>query len=89
MRDWTNQILPLALKLNETSFTGPEMQSTIDELSKLGNQLSNGIDANKNGTIDPIKGECGAINAYNYGVYMADFTIYTGPNRIPPTPTNK
>jgi len=89
MRDWTNQILPLALKLNETSFTSSEMQSTIDELSKLGNDLSNGTDANKNGTIDPIKGECGAINAYNYGIYMADFSIYTGPNRIPPTPANK
>ena len=89
MQGWTNQILPLALKLNETTFTNPEMQSTVDELSKLGNDLLNGLDANKNGRIDPIKGECGAIDAYNYGVYMADFPIFTGPNRIPPTPTSK
>ncbi len=85
MRVWTNQILPLALKLNTTPFTSPEIQSTIDELSKLGNELSNGIDVNNNGTIDPIQGECGAINAYNYGVSMADFLIYSGPNRTPPT----
>jgi hypothetical protein len=88
MQGWTNQILPLALKLNQTSF-GSEMQPTIDELSKLGDELLNGFDVNNNGTIDPTKGECGAKNAYNYGVYMADFLILTGPNRIPPTPTSK
>jgi hypothetical protein len=88
MRDWTNQILPLALKLNGTSF-GTEMQPTIDELSKLGTELLDGIDVNNNGRIDPIEGECGATDAYNYGVYMADFPIYTGPNRTPPTPTGK
>ncbi len=88
MRDWTNQILPLAVKLNGTSF-GPEMKLTIDKLSQLGSELSNGIDVNKNGTIDPIEGECGATDAYNYGTYMADFPILTGPNRIPPTPTGK
>jgi len=89
MQGWTNQILPLALKLNETSFTDPEMQSTIDQLAKLGNDLLNGLDVNNNGRIDPIEGECGATDAYNYGVYMADFPLYSGPDRIPPTPTNK
>ena len=89
MRGWTNQILPLALKVNETSFTSPDMKSTIDELSKLGSELLDGIDVNQNGRIDPIEGECGATDAYNYGVYMADFPIFTGPNRIPPTPTGK
>jgi serine/threonine protein kinase len=84
MRGWTNQILPLALKLNETSF-GNEMQPTIDQLSKLGSGLLNGTDVNKNGRIDPIEGECGAKDAYNYGVYMADFSIYTGANKMPPT----
>ena len=84
MRGWTNQILPLALKLNGTKF-GTEMQPTIDELSKLGSELLIGIDVNQNGRIDPIEGECGAKNAYDYGVYMADFPILTGPNRTPPT----
>src|SRR5215213_2084819 len=84
MRGLTNQILPLALKLDGTSF-GTGMQPTIDELSKLGTELLNGNDVNKNGTIDPIEGECGATDAYNYGTYLADFQIYTGPNRTPPT----
>jgi tRNA A-37 threonylcarbamoyl transferase component Bud32 len=84
MKGWTDQILPLALKLQETPF-GSEMQSTIDELSRLGKALSQGVDANKNGSIEPIEGECGALQAYDYGTYMADFPIFTGTNRLPPT----
>jgi hypothetical protein len=84
MTGWTKAILPLALKLQGTSF-GPEMKPTIDELSKLGSQLLNGVDTNGNGNIDPMEGECGAENAYKYGTYLADFTIFPGSNRIPPT----
>jgi hypothetical protein len=88
MKGWTDQILPLALKLQEMPF-GPEMKPIIDELSSLGKALSNGVDANKNGTVDPVEGECGAVQAYDYGTYMADFPIFTGPNRLPPTAENK
>ncbi|HLO15531.1 MAG TPA: serine/threonine-protein kinase, partial [Anaerolineales bacterium] len=84
MTDWTNQMLPLALKLNSTPY-GPEMKPIIDELSKLGEELVNGADTNGNGLVEPIAGECGAGKAYEYGWYMADFPIYTGPNRVPPT----
>jgi len=89
MKDWTNQILPLALKLQATSFGSPDMKPTLDELSKLGKALSNGVDANHNGIVDPSKGECSASQAYDYGTYMADFPIFEGPNRIPPTAENK
>jgi serine/threonine protein kinase len=84
MDAWTNQILPLALQLNETPF-GPEMQPIIDELSKLGDQLVNGADTNENGIIEPVEGECGADKAYEYGRYMADFPIYIGPDKTPPS----
>jgi len=88
MEGWTQEILPLALKLQETSF-GPEMKPTIDELSQLGKAIHLGVDANTNGAVAPSPGECGATNAYNYGTYMADFQILTGSNRVPPTPENK
>jgi serine/threonine protein kinase len=88
MKGWTDEILSLALKLKDTSF-GPEMKPIIDQLSKLGDALLNGIDANQNGQVDPLEGECGADLAYKYGTYMADFPLYSGANRIPPTPTNK
>jgi hypothetical protein len=84
MEEWTMQILPLALQLHETSF-GPEMQPIIEELSTLGKALSDGEDANGNGTIEPVLGECGAYQAYYYGTWMADFPIFSGPNRLPPT----
>jgi serine/threonine protein kinase len=83
MEGWTNQILPLALKLNETAY-GPAMKPVIDELSTLGDALLNGVDKNNNGQIEPIEGECGAGKAYELGWFMADFPIYTGPNRTPP-----
>jgi hypothetical protein len=84
METWTMQILPLALELQEMEF-GPEMKPVIDELSTLGKALSHGVDTNNNGTIGPREGECGAFQAYYYGIYMADFPIFTGSNRIPPT----
>jgi tRNA A-37 threonylcarbamoyl transferase component Bud32 len=84
MKEWTDQILPLALQLQGMEF-GPEMKPMIDELSTLGLALSKGVDANKNGTKEPIQGECGALQAYDYGTNMADFPIFIGANRIPPT----
>jgi hypothetical protein len=84
MNGWTNELLPLALKLNDTSF-GSEMQDTINKMSELGDALLNGIDVNSNGNIDAIDGECGAAKAYDYASYIADFPIYIGPNRTPPT----
>ena len=80
---WTSQLLPLALKLNTITF-GPEMKQTIDEMSKLGDALVNGIDANGNGNIEPVDGECGAGKAYEYGWGLAEFSLYIGPNRVPP-----
>ena len=84
MEDLTNQILPLALELQEMPF-GQEMEPIINELSTLGKALSNGVDANKNGIVEPPDEQCGAFQAYDYGTNMGDFPIFLGPNRLPPT----
>jgi hypothetical protein len=84
MKEWTDQILPLALQLPEMEF-GREMKPIVDDLSKLGSYLSQGVDANKNGQVESVAGECGAGQAYDIGRYMADFPIFIGPNRLPPT----
>jgi len=84
MKEWTDQILPLALELQNMEF-GSEMRSIIDELSALGEALYKGVDVNGNGTVETIQGECGALDAYDYGINMADFPIFIGPNRLPPT----
>jgi hypothetical protein len=87
MKNLTDQILPLALQLQNTPFG--ETKPIIDELSRLGKTISDGVDANENGTVEPIEGECSALQAYDYGTNMADFSIFTGPNRLPPTAENK
>jgi hypothetical protein len=87
MEDWTDQILQLALQLNEMTF-GPEMESTVSALSTLGTTLVKGTDADKNGDIEAVAGECGADDAYKYGYTMVDMQIYMGPNRIPTPAAN-
>jgi tRNA A-37 threonylcarbamoyl transferase component Bud32 len=84
MKEWTDQILPLAMQLKEMPFS-TEMKPIIDELSTLGKALSNGVDTNKNGIVESPAEQCGALQAYNYGRYMADFPIFIGPDRLPPT----
>ncbi|NWG06308.1 MAG: protein kinase [Chloroflexi bacterium] len=83
MDGWTKEVLPLAQELNDTPF-GPEMKPIIERLSVITNNLEYGVDADKDGIIEPIAGECGASQAYEYGWYFADFPILIGPNRIPP-----
>jgi hypothetical protein len=84
MKEWTDQILPLALQLPEMDF-GQEMKPIVDDLSRLGLELSSGIDADQSGRVEPVLGECGALQAYDYIANMADFPIFIGPNRTPPT----
>ncbi len=79
-----NLILQSTLKLNETPF-GPEMKPIITNLETLGKGLMQGNDTNGNGLVDPIAGECGANDAYNYAYLMADMLLYPGENRIPPS----
>lgn len=84
MDTWTNQLLPLALELNQTPF-GPDMEPIIGEMAVLGDQLFRGIDQNGNRLIEPIEGECGVGMAYEQGWYLVDMPIYIGPDRVPPS----
>lgn len=84
MEDWTNQLLPLAIQLSGMKF-GPEMEPIITEMSDLADRLVRGSDTNQNELVEPLAGECGANLAYEYGWYLADMSIYIGPNRIPPS----
>ena len=83
MTDWTDQLLPLALQLVDMPM-GPQMQTIIDEMSILGTNMLEGNDANGNGNIEAISGECGAQVAYENAYLMADMEIFIGPNRVPP-----
>jgi hypothetical protein len=79
-----NQILESALELNQTTF-GPDMEPIITDLEALGDVLMNGNDADGNGLVDAIAGECGANDAYTFAYALADMYLYPGEDRIPPT----
>jgi hypothetical protein len=82
---WTNQLLELALQLNETPF-GPEAGPIIAQMSKISRSLLSGVDANGNGRLNEvIVGECGADTAYEQAYFMADMLLYPGPDRLPPS----
>jgi len=83
MKDWSNQLVPLALQLVDMPM-GPQMQTIIDEMSMLGTNMLDGNDANGNGDIDAISGECGAQVAYDNAYLMADMDIFIGPGHVLP-----
>ncbi len=84
METWTERILPLALELIDMPLS-PEMEPIINELSLLGENLIKGMDVDQNGLVEPVEGECGADRAYEYGWYLVDMPIFTGPDRVPPS----
>lgn len=83
VQGWSEQILRLALQLQEMPF-GTEMEPLILEMRTLANNALSGVDTNGNNIIEPTLGECGADTAYEYAYYMADMPLLTGEHRIPP-----
>jgi len=79
-----NLILQSALELNDMPM-GADMEATITDLEALGDVLLNGNDADDNGLVDAVSGECGANDAYSFAYALADMYLYPGENRIPPT----
>ena len=84
MTDWTNDLLPLAIQLVDMPM-GPQMKSIIDRMATLGTNMLEGNDANGNGNIEAISGECGAQVAYDNTYLMVDMEIFIGPERILPS----
>ena len=83
MSERLDLILQSALKLNKTPF-GPEMEPIVKELENLSDVLLLGNDANGNGLVESISGECGANDAYSLAYLMADMLLFPGEDRIPP-----
>jgi hypothetical protein len=78
------RILELALQLKDTPF-GAEMEPLIAELEALGGTLIRGTDADQDGLVEPLPGECGADSAYEFAYNMADMPLLPGENRLPPS----
>lgn len=84
MDGWLKRILELALQLRNAPF-GPGMEPVIAELETLGDMLVRGADADEDGLIEALPGECGADSAYEFAYSMADMPLLPGENRVPPS----
>lgn len=78
------RILELALQLKDIPF-GPEMEPFIAELETLGGALMRGVDADQDGLVEPLPGECGADSAYEFAYRLADMPLFPGADRVPPS----
>jgi serine/threonine protein kinase len=83
MRVWSEQLLKLALQLQDMPF-GAGMEPIIKEMRLHAENTLFGVDSNDNRLIEPIMGECGADSAYEYAYIMAEMPLLTGRHRIPP-----
>ncbi len=83
MKGWSEQVLALALQLQELPF-GADMLPVILQMRLLSEQVLFGVDTNGNELIEPIPGEGGGDAAYEHAYYMADMPLFIGANRIPP-----
>jgi tRNA A-37 threonylcarbamoyl transferase component Bud32 len=74
LAQWVPQLRERALTiLSATSFS--DMDRPVRDSVALADQMLNGVDQDKNGTIEPASGECGALTAYQYTYYMADMPL--------------
>lgn len=83
MKIWSEQLLEMALQLQEMPF-GPEMGSIILEMRLISGQVLYGVDVNGNELIEPVPGEGGGDTAYEHAYYMAEMPLLPGEHRIPP-----
>lgn len=84
MEDWGAQTLELALHLQDMPF-GSGMEAVVAETAHIASLLLYGADANGNGRIELIPGECGADAVYETAYLMAEMQIFPGAERIPPS----
>jgi hypothetical protein len=80
---WSEQILELAIRLQDMPF-GAEMEPLVAEVLSLSNNMLYGADTNGNGLIEPVIGEGGADTAYEHAYYLTDMPLLPGAHRIPP-----
>jgi len=71
---WAPELRKLLLAIINST-PDSDTSGSISALVTLTDQILNGIDADKNGTIDIVSGECGAETTYEYAYRMADMPI--------------
>ena len=71
MQGWVTTIDQDALAL----LNNPDNTAQVSEIVTVSNHALNGVDLDNDGTVDPVKGEGGAITAYSHAQLMAQLTL--------------
>jgi uncharacterized membrane protein YgcG len=74
LAQWIPQLKEQAQKII-TAASLEEMDAPVKEIIALAEKISNGIDLNGNGKVDPLAGECGVATAYESAYAMADMPL--------------
>jgi hypothetical protein len=74
LAQWIPQLKDLAQRL-VTATSLADMDKPIQDAVTLVEKIRNGVDANGNGTIEPITGECGVVTTYESAYAMADMPL--------------
>ncbi|MBK8782036.1 MAG: protein kinase [Anaerolineales bacterium] len=82
MRGWSEQLLEMALQLQQMPFDS-KMEPLSAEMLSLSHIVLFGVDTNDNGLIEPILGEGGGITAYQNAYSMSEMPLLMGRDRIP------
>ncbi|HSJ86626.1 MAG TPA: anti-sigma factor, partial [Anaerolineales bacterium] len=74
LAQWTTELQALISGIqNSNDSANTKLQ--VANAAALANKMLNGIDADSNGTIDPVSGEGGAQTAYDQAYHMADMPL--------------
>jgi hypothetical protein len=81
--EWAAELRDLSLKIAQSDSV-EAMEGNARQAAALSDRLLHGQDLNGNEIVDPLPQEGGAETAYQHALYMADISVLSGPNRMPP-----
>jgi hypothetical protein len=81
--EWAAELRDLSLKIAQSESV-EAMEGDARQAAALSDRLLHGQDLNGNEIVDPLPQEGGAETAYQHALYMADISVLSGSNRMPP-----
>ncbi|MBL8156079.1 MAG: serine/threonine protein kinase [Anaerolineae bacterium] len=73
-RQWVDRVIVLEREMLASDDLAA-VSAQIAESTQLSDAILNGVDANSNGTVDPVEGECGLTQVETYGLVIASMTL--------------
>jgi len=80
---WAADLRDLSLQIARSQDVAA-IGAKVRQAAALSDRLLHGQDLNGNEIVEPLPQEGGAETAYQHALYMADISVLSGPNRMPP-----